>query len=143
MKCNLNLHYPQESQELMRIAMLLHQELGCGFKEKVYQDAIEILFQENGIPYIREKRLQVVFHGRTLQHDFFYDFLCFGKIGVEIKATETITGEHQSQLINYLRAGQQLLGVVLNFGNESLQYQWLVNKYLLQNENKSNAATQL
>ena len=130
----MELLYPQESRALMRIAMALHRELGCGFKEKVYQDAMEVLLQEHGIPYVREKRLQIIFHGHALQHDFYYDFLCYGKIGVEIKATETITGEHQSQLINYLRVGQQLLGVVFNFGNEHLQYKWLVNQHVLKNE---------
>lgn len=68
--------YPLESQELIGLAMQLHRELGCGFKEKVYQDAFEVLLKEKNIPYEREKHIQLVFHGVTLEHDFYYDFFC-------------------------------------------------------------------
>ena len=81
----MTLVYPIESKELIRIALQLHNELGCGFKEKVYQDAFEVLLKENNIPYEREKHLQLEFHGVTLEHDFYYDFFCYGKIGVELK----------------------------------------------------------
>ena len=79
--------YPAESQSLIGIAMQLHRELGCGFKEKVYQDAFEVLLKENDIPYEREKHITLTFHGVVLEHDFYYDFFCYGKIGVELKAT--------------------------------------------------------
>ena len=105
-----NLLYPKESNKLLELAFQLHNELGCGFKEKVYQDAFEI------------------FHGIKLEHDFFYDFLCYGTIGVEIKAISEITGENKSQLINYLHVGKQQLGLLVNFGTESLEYFWIPNK---------------
>lgn len=123
-----NLLYPKESNKLLELAFQLHNELGCGFKEKVYQDAFEILLQENDIPYEREKHLSMVFHGIKLEHDFFYDFLCYGTIGVEIKAISEITGENKSQLINYLHVGKQQLGLLVNFGTESLEYFWIPNK---------------
>ena len=120
--------YPEESKTLLGLAIQLHNELGCGFKEKVYQDAFEVLLQENKIPYEREKHITVVYHGVELGHDFYYDFLCYDKIGVELKACSDITGEFQSQLINYLHVGNHQLGLLLNFGAESLGYKWIPNK---------------
>ena len=123
--------YPEESKELMRLALLLHKELGCGFREKVYQDAFEVLLKENDIPYEREKHITMQYHGVTLEHDYFYDFLCYDKIGVEIKAMSEILGEHEAQIINYLHVGNHRLGLLVNFGTTSLEYKWFVNKRLL------------
>ena len=119
--------YKEESKQLLGIAMQLHRELGCGFKEKIYQDAFEVLLQENKIPYEREKHIALSFHGVTLEHDFFYDFLCYDKIGVELKAFCEITGEFESQLINYLHVGHHQLGLLLNFGTTSLEYRFIPN----------------
>ena len=120
--------YPTESSELMRIALLLHNELGCGFKEKVYQDAFEVLLRENNIPYEREKRISLEFHGVTLEHEYYYDFLCYGKIGVELKAVTQLVGEHDSQIINYLHVSKHRLGLLLNFGTTDLEYKWFPNR---------------
>lgn len=120
--------YQEESKMLLGLAIQLHNELGRGFKEKVYQDAFEVLLQENNIPYEREKHITMIYHGVKLEHDFFYDFLCYDKIGVELKACTDLTGEFLSQLINYLHVGNQQLGLLLNFGAESLQYKWIPNK---------------
>lgn len=123
-----DLIYAAESKRLLGLAMQLHRELGCGFKEKVYQDAFEVLLRENDIPFEREKHLSLVYHGVVLQHDFFYDFLCYGMIGMELKATAELTGEHESQLINYLHVGHHYLGLLLNFGTTSLQYKFIPNR---------------
>ena len=123
----MGLIYPSESSKLLGLAMQFHNELGCGFKEKVYQDAFEVLLQENHIPYEREKHIAMSFHGVLLQHDFYYDFLCYDKIGVELKACSEIVGEFESQLINYLHVGKQQLGLLVNFGNTKLQYKWIPN----------------
>lgn len=125
----MSLIYPQESNMLQGLAIRLHKEMGCGFKEKVYQDAFEVLLKENNIPYEREKHIELVYHGVTLEHDFFYDFLCWNKIGIEIKAKNNIIGEFESQLINYLHVGNHALGVILNFGAPSLQYKWIPNTW--------------
>jgi GxxExxY protein len=123
-----DLLYAEESKRLLGLAMQLHRELGCGFKEKVYQDAFEVLLRENDIPFEREKHLSLVYHGVLLQHDFFYDFLCYGVIGIELKATAELTGEHESQLIIYLHVGHHYLGLLLNFGTTSLQYKFIPNR---------------
>ena len=111
--------YPDESNRLVGLAMQLHRELGCGFKEKVYQDTFEVLLKENNIPFEREKHISLTYHGVVLQHDFFYDFFCYDKIGVEIKALNQITGEFESQIINYIHVGNHQLGLLLNFGTTS------------------------
>lgn len=75
--------YPEESSTLLGLVFQLHREFGCGFKEKVYQDAFEVLLNEKKIPHVREAHIDLKYHGVTLEHDFFYDFLCYDKIGVE------------------------------------------------------------
>ena len=113
----------------MRLAMQLHRELSCGFKEKIYQDAFEVLLKENKIPYEREKNIKLQYHGVTLEHEFYYDFLLWDKIGVELKTFSEITGEFESQIINYLHVSNHELGVILNFGTISLQYKWFPNTW--------------
>ena len=70
-----------------------------------------------------------MFHGVILEHDFFYDFLVFDKIGVEIKAVSEIVGEFESQIINYLHVSNHKLGLLLNFGAISLEYKWFPNEW--------------
>ncbi|MCR5393773.1 MAG: GxxExxY protein [Bacteroidales bacterium] len=121
--------YEKESNLLLGLAMKLHRELGCGFKEKVYQDAFEVLLNECQVPYSREQHIGLTYHGVLLQHDFFYDFLCFEKIGIEIKALESLDGISESQLINYLHVSNHQLGLLLNFGTTSLEYKWIPNQW--------------
>ena len=125
-----NLIYPTESSIIQKLALLLHKEMGCGFKEKVYQDAFDVLLKEFNVPYEREKHLTIFYHGVELEHGFYYDFLCWNKIGVELKAVNEISGEFESQLINYLHVGNHVLGVIYNFSKLSLQYKWYVNHHL-------------
>lgn len=121
--------YPEESRRILGLAMQLHTEMGCGFREKVYQDAFEVLLKENNIPYEREKHIDLIFHGVKLEHDFFYDFLIDDKIGVELKAVNEIIGEFEAQIINYLHVSNHKLGLLLNFGTTSLEYKWYPNEW--------------
>ena len=121
--------YPELSKRILGIAMQLHREMGCGFKEKVYQDAFEVLLKEAGVKYEKEKHIDLVFHGVKLEHDFFYDFLIDNKIGVELKAVSEIVGEFEAQIINYLHVSNHKLGLLLNFGAASLQYKWYPNEW--------------
>ena len=121
--------YPELSKKILGIAMHLHREMGCGFKEKVYQDAFEVLLKEEGVKYEREKHIDLVFHGVKLDHDFFYDFLIEDKIGVELKAMSAKIGESESQIINYLHVSNHKLGLLLNFGTTSLEYRWYPNEW--------------
>ena len=121
--------YPEESRKLLGLAIQLHTEMGCGFREKVYQDAFEVLLKENNIPYEREKHIDLIFHGVKLEHDFFYDFLIDNKIGVELKAVNEIIGEFEAQIINYLHVSNHKLGLLLNYGTTSLEYKWFPNEW--------------
>lgn len=121
--------YPTESHEILRLAIQLHNELGCGFKEHIYQDAFEVLLKENNIPYSREHHIKLCYHGTVLEHEFNYDFLCYNKIGIEIKAVSEIIGEYESQIINYLHVSNHKLGLLLNFGQKSLWYKWYPNSW--------------
>ena len=121
--------YPELSKKILGIAMQLHREMGCGFKEKVYQDAFEVLLKEVDIKYEREKHIDLVFHGIKLEHDFYYDFLIEDKIGVELKAMSEIIGEYEAQIINYLHVSNHKLGLLLNFGTTSLEYRWYPNEW--------------
>ena len=121
--------YPELSKKILGIAMKLHREMGCGFKEKVYQAAFEVLLKEEGVKYKREKHIDLVFHGIKLEHDFFYDFLIEDRIGVELKAVSEIIEEFESQIINYLHVSNHKLGLLLNFGVTSLEYRWYPNEW--------------
>ena len=125
----MELIYPELIRQILGLAMQLHREMGCGFKEKVYQDAFGILLKEQGINYEREKHIDLVFHGVKLEHDFFYDFLIEDAIGVELKAVYEILGEFEAQIINYLHVSNHKLGLLLNFGATSLQYKWYPNEW--------------
>ena len=115
--------YPEESKKLLGIAMQLHRELGCGFKEKVYQDAFEVLLRENNIPFEREKTIDISYKGKPLKHHYVADFVCFDSIIVELKAVDSIMPVHRSQLINYLNATNYHIGLLINFGESSLKYE--------------------
>ena len=110
-----DLIFPQESYEIIGAAMNVHNALGRGFTEKVYQEALAIEFQEKGIPFQREVELHAVYKGKTLSATFIPDFICYGKIVVELKAVEDILPVHKAQIINYLAITGYKLGVLVNF----------------------------
>ena len=119
----------EETYAIVGAAIEVHKQLGCGFTEKVYQDAFEVQLKEEGVKYEREKHIDLVFHEIKLEHDFFYDFLIEDKIGVELKALSEIIGEFESQIINYLHVSNHKLGLLLNFGSTSLEYRWYPNEW--------------
>ena len=102
--------------------MEVHNILGCGFPEKVYQDAFEEELRLRNIPYIRECHIPVVYKGKQLEHDFFADFVCYEDIIVELKATKENEDVFAAQCINYLKAASCEHSVLLNFGQTSLYY---------------------
>lgn len=121
--------YKQESYAIVGAAMSVHANLGCGFVEKVYQEALAIEFEKHSIPFEREKTMQISYDGQLLQSRYIVDFLCYDKIVVELKAVSSILDEHKAQVINYLKAGDMKLGLLLNFGQTGLQYERLFPPY--------------
>lgn len=95
----------------------VYKEKGCGFLEDVYQECLEIELGLQGLPFEAQYPLKLEYKGRALRKKYIPDFVCFGKIIVEIKAVKTITNEHRAQVQNYLKATGYKLGLIVNFGH--------------------------
>lgn len=108
--------------KIIGATMEVHRQLGCGFTEKVYQDALEKEFQLEGIPYEREARMRVMYKGVELGSEYIPDFVCFEKVIVELKAVQEIEELHKAQTINYLHVSHFPIALLLNFGAESLEF---------------------
>lgn len=107
----------EESYAIVGAAMEVYYKLGSGFAEMVYQEALEIEFGFRGIPFEREKWLQVNYKGHVLKKEFRADFLCYGKIIVELKTLPQLSPIDWSQIMNYLKASHLRLGLLFNFGS--------------------------
>ncbi|MFA6923568.1 MAG: GxxExxY protein [Bacteroidales bacterium] len=114
--------YPlqEESYQIIGICMEVHRTLGKGLLEIVYKDAIEYEFRKKNIFYERERKYEVEYKGIILPHYFFADFVVYDKIILEIKAQNGIVDEHYSWVINYLAISKCSLGLIVNFGKNSL-----------------------
>ena len=115
-----------QTYAIIGAAMEVHRELGCGFLESVYHEALGEEFSRCNIPYDREVALRVTYKDKVLSCLFKADFLCFGSVIVELKALDSLTGKDQAQVINYLKATKITRELLINFGAPSLQYERLV-----------------
>lgn len=111
-------YYKEESYAIRGAVFAVHKELGCGFLERVYQDALEYEFKERGIPYEREKEIHIKYKGKPLGEPYRADFVCYGKIIIELKALAALENVHRAQVVNYLKATGMKLGLLVNFGEE-------------------------
>jgi len=102
--------------------MEVHNELGMGFKEAVYKDALELEFRTLKIPFKREQPFTIRYKGKILPRKYFADFIVFNSIILEVKATPVIIDPFVYQTINYLKASGIKLGIIVNFGEKSLTY---------------------
>ena len=115
--------YKNETFQIIGAAMAVHRYFGCGFSEKVYQDALEIEFQEQQIPYVREEPILANYRGRTLSSEFIPDFICFNHIIVELKAVKELEDYQRSQAINYAKIAKYEIALLINFGETSLRHE--------------------
>jgi len=110
--------------------MKVHNKLGKGFKEIVYKDALEAEFKKDqGIPYEREKPFKINYEDVILPHTFNADFFPFDSIILEVKAVSKIPYDSFKQTINYLKASQVKLGVLINFGADRLEFERIICTY--------------
>ena len=116
----------EQTYAIIGAAMAVHNELGCGFLEAVYQDALEIEFKKRGIPYEREKKIDVFYSGEKLSSFYRPDFLCFGEVVVETKALTRVAGTEEAQVINQLKASGMYKALLINFGLPKLDYKRMV-----------------
>ena len=121
------IYHNEECYKIIGAAMKVHRELGAGFLESVYQEALEIELHRKGIPFEREKELKIHYDGIELQQRYKADFVCYDNIIVELKAVSSLDKNHYAQVINYLKATNKKLGLLINFGNhEELIWERLV-----------------
>jgi len=118
--------YKAESFSIIGLSMEVHNNLGKGFLEIVYKDALEYEFRTNSIPFVREKEYIINYKDMILPHKFYADFVVLDKIILEIKGMSGIADEHIAQAINYLKVSGCKLGLIVNFGQLSLQYKRVV-----------------
>ena len=116
-----------ETFSIIGAAMTVHGELGNGFLEAVYQEALELEFKKRAIPYIREHALKIFYDRQELNAFYKADFVCHNNIIVEIKALQALSGSKEAQVINYLKASKLNKALLLNFGTRQLQYKRIVH----------------
>jgi len=109
--------YREESYRIMGACFEVYKDKGCGFLEAVFQECLELELTDQRVPFIAHQSLGLSYKGRTLKQTYTPDFVCFGKIIVEIKAVSALCDEHRAQVHNYLRATNHRLGILVNFGH--------------------------
>jgi len=123
----IKLIYKDESYKIIGACIEVHNELGPGFLEPVYQEALEVELTNQKIPFQREAPLPVKYKGSVLNKSYVADFILYSKIILELKALDDLSSVHESQVLNYLKATGFKLGLLVNFGQPKLQYKRLVH----------------
>jgi GxxExxY protein len=117
--------YEELTHEILNVAFEVHNTLGCGFLEKVYENALISEFKRREIKSIAQKEMKVHYKGETVGL-YFADIVVENKVVLEIKTVEKITKIHEAQLLNYLKASNFKVGLILNFASTKLEYKRLV-----------------
>ncbi len=118
--------YKDEVYAIVGAAMEVHRILGCGFLEAVYQEAMGIELAERKIPFLPQVELPIHFKGRLLKKSYLVDFIAYENIIVELKAQDQLSSREEAQILNYLKASGKEVGILINFGDERLQWKRIV-----------------
>ena len=121
-----NIIYKTESYSLLGILFDVHNNLGKGFLEIVYKDAIEYELKKSKILFDREKEYVVRYKEITLKHKFYADFVVFNKMILEVKSCSCINDSHIAQAMNYLKVSGNKIAIIANFNKDSLEYRRIV-----------------
>ena len=113
---NANLLFPDETYAIRGALFEVYREIGNGLREEVYQQCLEREFTLRSVPFEAKKELRIFYKGEPIEKTYIPDFLCYGKIILEIKAVSSILQEHRAQILNYLHITGYRLGMLANFG---------------------------
>jgi GxxExxY protein len=116
----------QETYKIIGLCMEVHKILGKGHSENIYAEALEFEFKQNEIPYEREKKYNVFYKEFKLSKYYFSDFTVFDEIIIELKAIEKLSSSEIKQTLNYLAASKNKIGLLINFGENSLNYKRVI-----------------
>jgi GxxExxY protein len=119
--------HKDKTYQIVGILFEVHKNLGKGFSEIVYKDAIEFEFSQLNIPFEREKEFSVNYKNTILKHKFYADFVVHNKIILEIKTVDCFNANHYNQCLNYLKISNNELALLVNFNSVSLEYKRIVN----------------
>lgn len=119
--------FKEEVFAIVGAAIEVHKELGPGFLEAIYQEALEIELKQRSIAFNSQKPIDIRYKNFPLKKQYIPDLICFEKVVVELKAMDKLTGREDSQMINYLKATGYKVGVLINFGSHGkLEWKRLV-----------------
>ncbi len=125
MNTNKKIIYKDLSYRVIGLAMEVHRKLGYGFLEKVYENSLMVLFRRDKIIAVQQAPISVRFEGEIVGN-YIADILVEDKIILELKCVEAIANIHRAQVLNYLKATDKELAIILNFAKEKLEYERLI-----------------
>ena len=124
MKTEKDIPLADEVYAIVGAGFEVYNELGFGFLEAVYQEALEMELQLRGIPYVKQAKLPIFYKGRQLTKEYVADLIVLESVVVELKALDQLSSKDDAQILNYLKATGKKVGLVINFGNSS-KLQWV------------------
>ena len=112
-----------EVYQIVGAALEVYWQLGRGFLEPVYQEALEMELRRRDIPFESQCRLTIQYKGEPLRKEYIADLMCFGQIIAELKACDRLTGADEGQILNYMKATGKSVGLLFNFGS-AVKLEW-------------------
>ena len=119
-------YFKEETYKIIGLCMEVHRILGKGFSEIVYKEALEYEFKKNNIPFEREKKYKIEYKDIFLTKHYNADFVVYNEVILEVKAISQLTVSDTGQTINYLACSKNKIGLVVNFGEDSLKYRRVI-----------------